>query len=126
MSAKFRLWKQQGYLHCHGAGMDCPLALPVFMSDGCGYPALSFVLRAWVERDNERWHMLKQYLAASATGSQLELAALKPLALDSDEKLDTRFNTDCLGEWVFVLQPCTLTDAWAGVLPQCGRHVCQV
>lgn len=66
VTAKFRLWKKQGFLHCQALGADRPLVLPVFMSDGCGYPALSTVLRAWLESGSARWDVFLNYLAAAA------------------------------------------------------------
>lgn len=120
---KFRLWKKGGFLHCHANAADYPLVLPVFMADGCGYPALSIILKTWMESGSTRWDVFRNYLSAAAErcgrdGVPHQSSA--PLHADdvdcpsnastslmtnglNGKKLDTRFNTEgVLREWVFV------------------------
>lgn len=107
VSVKFRLWKQQGYVYCQTDSMDYCLKLPVFKSDGCGYPALSFVLRSWMERDNERWGSLKDYLAGFSSCDDVMQYSFDGYPRDSwnGRNLDMRYDqADVCREWLFVSQ----------------------
>eukprot|EP00443_Scrippsiella_acuminata_P018456 CAMPEP_0115191730 /NCGR_PEP_ID=MMETSP0270-20121206/12679_1 /TAXON_ID=71861 /ORGANISM="Scrippsiella trochoidea, Strain CCMP3099" /LENGTH=256 /DNA_ID=CAMNT_0002604957 /DNA_START=12 /DNA_END=782 /DNA_ORIENTATION=+ len=119
IESRFRLWRDQGYLHCHAFSMTQPLVLPVFTSDGCGYPNLSTVLRALKDGKSVRWGIFKRYLALAARcdgeprpherdAMKATLAKFQKMALDCDgassKKLDTRYDIeDTSREWVLVL-----------------------
>lgn len=91
--------------------------LPVFVSDGCGYPNLSTVLRALKDAKSARWRIFKHYLAIAARGGELRpcerhateasLDKLQQLALSGDgaigKKLDKRYDIeDNSRGWVLV------------------------
>jgi len=115
LQASCRLWKKGGYLYCQADSMPHPLVLPVLMSDGCGYPALSTVLRAWSEMGSTRWDAFRNYMATAANrqaDSQIQRTdEIGQFVCDDievlHERLDTRFNTDvanCVKDWVFVMR----------------------
>lgn len=104
------MWKADGFLHVHAAGMPAALVAPVYASDGIGYPALSSVLRAWRDARNERWHLFQRYMAFALDFSEGSLRAseaeLPNLELPAEGKrLDTRFGqARCEREWLYVCQ----------------------
>lgn len=66
----FELWKEGGFLHVEAASSSVkPLQLPVFVSDGWGFPSRSAILRMWQERDCDRWAAFKNYLLVASSGA---------------------------------------------------------
>jgi len=114
------MWKRQGYLYMHAASMPEALVLPVFMSDGCGYPALSTVLQTWKQRGARRWQQFEEYMLASAdqisegstsigfcdpTPHQVPACSEVQCGQLDGKKLDMRFDTDGkVKEWIGVVK----------------------
>jgi len=109
---RFHLWKVDGFLYAQASCMPDVLALPVYASDGIGYPALSSVLRSWMEVGNERWQLFHSYMScASESGGssvsdggcqELHFAGKVPAA---GKKLDTRFGQPrCTKDWLYICQ----------------------
>lgn len=109
-SAEFQLWKKDGFLHVKAVSMDFTLALPVFVSDGRGYPSLSAILKLWQACRSERWAALKQYLITSAgrKGTMRNEENHRVITLKhSGKKLDKQWETQAgtAGKiWVFTMQ----------------------
>jgi len=124
-AVRFRMWKRCGYLHFHAESLLHPLVLPVFVSDSCGYPCLSSILRTWMCRGSTRWEVFKHYMvSADTTTSAMEanVGDERPQPVDlieelladdlppmtpsfTSEGLDRRFDTiGELKDWVFVWQ----------------------
>jgi len=66
-TARFQLWKKDGFLCVKATSMDFTMALPVFVSDRRGYPSLSAILELWKGCQSPRWAALKQYLITAAS-----------------------------------------------------------
>lgn len=126
-AVRFQMWKINGYLHVQAACMPCPLVLPVFTSDGIGYPALSSVLRAWKDAGNTRWQLFRHYMAAALDGEGVgvppgkdcppPISDAEPKETDGSKRLDKRFGQErCSKEWLFVCQ----LDGRGGLEPSRG------
>jgi len=110
--ARFEMWKVGGFLHVQAAGAAEALVLPVYTSDGIGYPALSSVLRAWMEAGNERWQLFHRYMQAALQGDGCDASggwASFDLLLDNlstpRKTLDTRYcQTRSSKEWLYAVQ----------------------
>lgn len=108
---RFQMWKVDGLLHVHGACAATTLVLPVYTSDGVGYPALSSVLRTWKDARNKRWGLFRQYMAFAlefADGSLQASEAEFPNFQMSDEgkRLDKRFGqARCQKDWLYICDP---------------------
>jgi len=63
----FELWKESGFLHVEAASpvME-PLQLPVFISDGWGFPSRSAILKMWQQRGCDRWVTFRNYLLVAS------------------------------------------------------------
>lgn len=66
-TARFQLWKKDGFLCVKASSMDFTMAIPVFVSDRRGYPSLSAILELWKGCQSARWGALKKYLLTAAS-----------------------------------------------------------
>jgi len=98
---QFRMWREAGFFYCQAKGLENELKLPIYTADGCGYPALSAVIRTWQEHRSPRWETLKQYLAAAASRNEDQCPSVKKLLLETAEgtTLDRRFDVAPSERW---------------------------
>jgi len=108
----FELWKEGGILHVEAASLAVkPLQLPVFVSDGWGFPSRAAILQMWQQRGCDRWAAFKNYLLVAPVapepilqGNRYEKAVCSMQARQQRQQLDMRLEWPRdYSHWLFLV-----------------------